>query len=144
MKQRNRLLSLLCILILVFALNVSASLAENTVAFAGGCGTPEDPWQVATPAQLDAIRNDLTASYILTADIDLADFGAFTPIGAYVQDKSEDPNGEEPILESAFTGTLEGGGHVISNLTIDRPESMGVGLFACIAAQCSAPRWWAI
>ena len=135
MKQRNRLLSLLCALILTLALSVPAALAENTVAFAGGSGTAEDPWQVATPAQLDAIRNDLTASYILIADIDLADFGAFTPIGSYVQDKSEDPDGEDPILEYAFTGTFEGDGHVISNLTIERPEDMGVGMFACIAGE---------
>ena len=135
MKQRNRLLSLLCALILALALSMPAALAENTVAFAGGSGTPEDPWQVATPAQLDAIRNDLTASYILTADIGLADFGAFAPIGAYVQDKSEDPDGEAPILEYAFTGTFDGDGHVISNLTIEQPESMGVGMFACIAGE---------
>ena len=135
MKQRKRLLSLLCALILALAFSVPAALAENTAAFAGGSGTLEDPWQVATPAQLDAIRNDLTASYILTEDIDLANFGVFTPIGAYVQDKSENPDGEEPILEYAFTGTFEGGGHVISHLTIEQPESMGVGMFACIAGE---------
>ena len=140
MKQRNRLLSLLCALILALVLSVPASLAESTVAFAGGSGTAEDPWQVASPAQLDAIRNDLTASYILTADIDLADFGAFAPIGAYVQDKSEDPDGEDPILEYAFTGTFDGDGHVISNLTIEQPENMGVGMFACIAGETAFAR----
>lgn len=140
MNRKYRLLSIVCAAILSLVLCLPVSLAESAVTFAGGSGTPDDPWQVATPEQLDAIRNDLTASYILTADIDLADFGVFTPIGEYVQDKSEDPDGEEPILESAFTGTFEGNGHMISNLTIEQPESMGVGMFACIAGDTAFAR----
>src|SRR5690606_31762935 len=40
-------------------------------AFAGGHGSSEDPWQVATPGQLFALRGDLLAHYRLVADIDL-------------------------------------------------------------------------
>lgn len=128
---RFKLLSLLCALVLALCLPCAA--AET--AFAGGSGTPDDPWQIETAEQLAAISGDLTASYRLIADIDLSEYGPWTPIGAYVQDKSTDPDGEDPILEYAFTGTFDGGDHVISNLTIDQPEGMGVGLFACIAGE---------
>lgn len=133
-----KILSLLCALAMTIALCPTASLAES--GFAGGSGTAADPWQIETAAQLAAINNDLTASYVLTADIDLSAYGEWTPIGAYVQDKSSDPDGEDPILEYAFTGTLDGGNHVISNLTISEPEGMGVGLFACIAGEDGAAR----
>ena len=52
-------------------------------SFAGGSGTVEDPWQVATAEQLDSIRNDLTAHYILTDDIDLSVYKNLDPIGSF-------------------------------------------------------------
>ena len=38
---------------------------EEPSTFAGGTGTEEDPYLIETATQLDAIRNDLTASYKL-------------------------------------------------------------------------------
>lgn len=48
------------------------SLTANI--FAGGDGSAENPYQVASAAQLDAVRNDLDAHYIQVADIDLSGF----------------------------------------------------------------------
>lgn len=66
--------------------------------FAGGSGTPADPYQIATAAQLDGIRNHLDAHFILTANIDL--------------------NGVRflPICDD-FSGSLDGNGFAISNWT---------------------------
>ena len=96
--------------------------------FAGGSGTAEDPWQINTAEQLDLIHNDLTAHYVLTEDIDLSDYENWDPIGAFqpLSDKPEEA--EIPHPDFAFTGTFDGNGHTISNLTIDAPVSMGVGL----------------
>ena len=65
---------------------------------------------------------------VLTEDIDLSDYENWDPIGAFqpLSDKPEEA--EIPHPDFAFTGTFDGNGHTISNLTIDAPVSMGVGL----------------
>jgi len=69
---------------------------------------------IASYDQLQGIQyNDLDGNYILVADIDCDGF-AFVPIGT-----SSEP----------FTGTFDGGGFTISNLTIYRPGESNVGLF---------------
>ncbi|WP_407179468.1 YDG domain-containing protein [Bradyrhizobium sp. STM 3562] len=74
----------------------------------------------ATAADLQGMRGNLSGHYVLGADIDASatsgwNSGAgFNPIG--------------PSLVG-FTGTLDGLGHTISNLTINRSTQQGVGLF---------------
>ena len=58
---------------------------------------------ISDRAGLEAITNDLSGKYYLTADIDLSGV-EWVPIGA----DDTDP----------FTGTFDGQGHVISNMTI--------------------------
>ena len=71
--------------------------------------------EVGTPDQLDNMRNDLTAYYKLTADIDLSGVANFSAIG--------------PDSNSPFTGKLSGNGHVISNLKINNVNSKRQALF---------------
>lgn len=73
--------------------------------------------KITSVQQLLQIRNDLSGNYTLEADLDLSEVEDFVPIG----------NEETP-----FTGTFDGNGHVISNLSISRGESTDVGLFGCI------------
>ena len=113
--------------------NVSSGNTEVTEQslFAGGSGSVEDPYQVATADQLDHIREELDASFVLIADIDLSGYENWQPIGEF-QSKSDAPEDAEiPKEEAAFRGSLDGNGHTISNLTIDAPQSMAVGLFGC-------------
>ena len=111
----------------------TAKETETAVLFAGGAGTAEDPWQIATAEQLDRIRDDLTAHYILIDDIDLSAYGNWTPIGAF-QPKSDAPeDAEVPHPDYAFAGTFDGAGHTISKLTVTGEAPMGVGLFGCAA-----------
>ncbi|WP_024327281.1 glycine-rich domain-containing protein [Thioalkalivibrio sp. AKL19] len=49
--------------------------------FAGGDGTPESPYEIATPEQLALIGDDPTAHYVLMGDIDL-DGVDWQPIGS--------------------------------------------------------------
>ena len=93
----------------------------SSVTFEGGTGTPEDPYQIATAEQLDAIRNNLGASYVLVNDIDLSNYGNWVPIG----DSSS----------SGFTGTLDGNGHSIQNMTI---TSSGLDYSAFIGSALNA------
>jgi hypothetical protein len=90
--------------------------------FAGGDGSAANPWQIATPAQLDQLRDYLGPGhvdkhFVLVSDIDLRDFAAgegWVPIG---------DDGE------AFSGHLYGDGYVVRHLTIDRPDHDHQGLF---------------
>jgi hypothetical protein len=71
--------------------------------------------EINDAAGLDAIRNDLTGFYSLTANIDLSGFPNFTPIGTQ---------------ENPFKGYLEGNKHVIKNMTINQQGNDCQGLFA--------------
>ena len=82
--------------------------------FAHGSGTASDPYLVATAADLNGVRDYLSAHFRQTADIDLSGYSNWVPIG-------NDSTG--------FTGTYDGAGHTVSNLTIDRASENFIGLF---------------
>ncbi len=104
---------------------------ETDQRFAGGAGTAEDPWQIATADQLNRIRDDLTAHYVLIDDVDLSGYENWVPIGAF-RSKSDAPEDAEiPHPDYAFTGTFDGAGHTVSNLTVNSEDPMGAGLFGC-------------
>ncbi len=103
------------------------SLAVSTVNahFAVGKGTEAEPYEVATLEQLQAIADsaNLDKYFILVNDIDASETGNW-----------HQGEGFEPIgnRNNPFKGTFDGGGHTISNLTIDRPEQTYVGLFGYV------------
>ncbi len=104
---------------------------KEDVQFAGGSGTAEDPWQIATSEQLDRVRDDLKAHYILTEDIDLSGYEKWIPIGAFQSLSDAPEDAEVPHPDYAFTGTFDGAGHTISNLKVSCEAPMGAGLFGC-------------
>lgn len=95
--------------------------------FSGGLGTVADPYQIETIEQLQSINAQATLMgryYVLIDDID-AKISAtwnsgkgFTPIGYPQTDGSYLP----------FTGSIDGQGHRIEYLTINRPEEDQVAL----------------
>lgn len=92
--------------------------------FAGGDGTLDDPYQVETAEQLNAVRDYLDNHFIFIADIDLAPYKSgegWEPIGTFVDWDHPD--------NAPFTGSLDGKGHTITNLFINRPDQDHVGLF---------------
>ena len=80
-----------------------------------GSGTPEDPFGISTPAQLNAVRDYLSASFILLNDIDLS--AETSENGAYYNNGA----GWSPIGTAAtpFTGTFNGDKHKIIGLKLN-------------------------
>lgn len=74
--------------------------------FAGGDGSKENPYQIATAAQLNAVRNHMDSHFVLINDIDLSKYN-WEPIGGML-DKNEE--------SQVFRGTLDGQGHKIQNM----------------------------
>lgn len=82
--------------------------------FAGGNGTAKNPYLIATAGDLMQIGSDITANYKLNADIDCG--GATIP-------KVKD-----------FSGTLDGAGYTISNLTMRGNDNTALFINATEAA----------
>jgi hypothetical protein len=102
--------------------------------FAGGTGTADDPYQIATPEQLMSIGADtwpLTRHFILTADIDL---DPDLPGGRVFEAAVIAPD-TDPAMESfqgvPFRGAFDGNGHKISHMTIQGAGYLG--LFGALA-----------
>ncbi len=85
---------------------------QNDNVFAEGDGTAENPYQVATPEQLNEVRNYLSAYFIQICDIDMTE--ATSENGIYYNFGS----GWVPIGDdtSPFTGTYNGDEHKIIGL----------------------------
>nr|WP_321456930.1 GLUG motif-containing protein [uncultured Cohaesibacter sp.] len=82
---------------------------------------------IANMHQMALINEDLTADYLVTVDIDASETGE--------GDDSSSVWGSEGFVSvgtsssNAFSGTFDGGGHTISDLTINAGSSNTVGLF---------------
>ncbi|WP_178024407.1 S-layer homology domain-containing protein [uncultured Paenibacillus sp.] len=101
--------------------------ADSEGTAVAGSGTAGDPFIVTTLDQLDAVRDNLTAHYRLGADIDASATAGWDGGAGWM------PIGERGGGSSTqFTGVFDGAGHVIRNLTINRPSQDGVGLFGMI------------
>lgn len=91
--------------------------ASAAGVFAGGDGTESNPYQIRTAEQLDAVRNDMDAHYILMEDIDLSTIDNWRPIGG-ISGNPHDPSFSAINDSYPFTGTFDGNGHIISNIKI--------------------------
>ncbi len=102
------------------------------VAYSGGSGTENDPWQIATKADLKTLSEtstDWASHFIQTADIEFAqsDFesgGDFYNSGAGFHHIGNDT--------VRFTGSYDGNEYTISNLFINRPTTDFIGLFGMV------------
>ena len=103
------------------------TVGNNTV-YMDGLGTAAYPYQISTADQLKLFRDIVNGSNgqtpnrgacaVLTADIDLNN-EAWTPIG--------------PDRDSAYTGTFDGQGHTVKNLSVTVNVQPGrAGLFGCV------------
>lgn len=113
---------------------------ENSASpFAGGLGTPEDPYRIATAGQLAEIKDYRDKSFILISDIDLSSYGNWDPIGTFNMEIDDPEKGEVAKSSLAFVGRFDGNGHTISNLTVNRPDTFGVGLFGFVMGNAAFP-----
>ncbi|MCG8373843.1 MAG: hypothetical protein MI700_09930, partial [Balneolales bacterium] len=100
--------------------NLPESIGDSP--FQSGSGTSEDPYMIATAAQLDSMRNYNTSHFKLNANLDLN-------VSPYNTGEGWEPIGSTGAV---FGGSLDGAGFVIYGLTIDRPTEDSVGLFRFI------------
>ncbi len=108
-----------------FSLIISDDVeAPLEIPFAGGMGTEEDPYQIATADQLAEVGNFMGNHFVVTADIDAASLGDLDPIGNYI------PESHDGVY---FENTFDGNGHVISNLSIHNDDG-ATGMFAAISS----------
>ncbi|WP_276253591.1 GLUG motif-containing protein [Halomontanus rarus] len=106
-------------LALVLVLSVPAMAIGSVGATAT---TQSGAIEISTVDELQAMNDDLSADYVLVDDIDASETATwnngagFEPIG--------------PTANGSFMGSLDGNGHEISGLTINRPDENHAGLFA--------------
>ena len=109
--------------IYLFGILLILSSQLSHAQFAGGAGTASNPFLVSTAEHLNNVRNHLNTTSLVyfrqTANIDLSSFANWMPIGG---------GGTTNI----FNGVYDGNGHIITNLTINRPDTDNVGLFGLI------------
>jgi hypothetical protein len=91
-------------------LNKTTTDCDSEEALNGVFASASAPWAICTAAQLDNIRNDLNANYVIRNDIDMKSI-PFSPIPAN------------------FRGKLDGGGFVLDGLYIAQAGMSDVGLF---------------
>lgn len=99
----------------------ATSESYNLTVFAQGDGTRENPFTISNIDELNYVRDNLEAHYKLTADLDLINIENWYPIGGTC--------GDLECEYEYFTGSFDGNGHTISNLTINRPNESYIGLF---------------
>ena len=99
-----------------------ADYYKNRGVYQNFVTTPYTLWMLVNDvSQLQKIQNNLSGNYAIGKDIDASETrswnggAGFSPIGYLYNDP--------------FQGRLDGMNHVISDLYIDRPNTIGVGLF---------------
>ena len=147
MKVKHKFLNILLAVCMVFCMTPATVFAEDNVpdtvwtdyaatSFAGGTGSAEDPYQIATAEQLAKLSKDVQNGnmyrnnfFKLTADIDLGEH-RWVPIGIYKWESSGD------VTNKMFLGFIDGNNKTISNLTIDeRTDKNAAGFFGNIRNQ---------
>jgi hypothetical protein len=112
---------------------ISVLLMQNAYAsggtFGGGTGTPADPYMIEDVDDLQAMKNNLTAYYALSNDVDASATSGWNS-----------GRGFEPIGDDGnrFSGGFDGKGYTITSLYIDHPNTDNVGLFGHVGHDTEA------
>ena len=107
--------------------------AEEPSKFLAAIGAPNpNAIKIYTAQDLDNVRKNLSGSYVLMNDIDLAGYsgGQWEPIGGFFWDSfDEDMYDYDDTYDFAFTGNFDGQGHIIKNMKITGNKYLFNGLF---------------
>ncbi|WP_321348703.1 MBG domain-containing protein [Halopseudomonas oceani] len=97
---------------------INLQSGNNFTTQKGSTGSVINYIVVNDAAALQAMNSDLAANYAVGSNIDLGSISNWQPVGG----------------SDRFTGTFNGLGHTLSNLTIDRSSTDFVGLFGATAS----------
>lgn len=124
-------LAVFCAVLLVMVPLAQRFFVPNTEIANPGFRYDGEYIEIYTAADLDAVRNNLTANYRLMADIVFAD-ADFAEGGAFA-------GGWKPIGDSdrPFVGIFDGNGHIIYNLQVHSSKTYA-GLFGVVGWDFSA------
>lgn len=100
--------------------------ADVDVTTLDGSGTDDDPYRITNTSELQAIEDDRTATYELATDIDASGTENWNS-GLGFSPLHNDNN-------QTFNGVLDGNGHSISGLYMNRIGVDRVGLFAVVGS----------
>ena len=144
MKVKHKFLNVLLAVCMVLCMTPAPVFAEDNVpasvwtdyaetSFAGGSGSAEDPYQIATAEQLAKLSKDVSNGttyegkfFKLTEDIDLSDH-RWVPIGIYQLESSGS------VTNDSFRGFIDGNNKTISGLIVDeRTDKNAAGFFGNI------------
>ena len=131
--SRKVILIIFFIVCLISQSGMTTWAAEVNSDFSGGDGSPENPYVVSTPTQLNNVRKYTDACFIQANDIDMSSETAadgiyynngsgWIPIGGEYNNKTAEYN--------SFNGIYDGNGLKITGLKIQHKESVDyTGLF---------------
>ncbi len=105
------------ILVMILILGLIPVAISAGSGFQGGSGSVSNPYQIINAQQLYNMRTNLSANYILMANIDLSSYNNWEPIGNF---------------NARFNGSLNGNGYKISNLMINRSSGDYQALFGAM------------
>lgn len=115
------------------------TISRNTTLYAKWASA--SAIRIKSAEELNNIRKDptsLSQSYVLANDIDLSGFDSWSPIGEPVLDHTGKKEHENMVFH--FTGSFDGNGYAIKNMTIDNIKAdeefnyLCIGLFGQVAA----------
>ena len=129
-RMNTHKISAILVLLLAFSILPASALAK----YAGGLGTAENPYRIATAANLltlAANTDDYDKYFVLTADIDLKPNLPGRRLFTTAVIAPDTDNSNDSFDGIPFTGVFDGAGHKIINLTIDAngAENDFLGLF---------------
>ena len=118
--------SIVCLLVFVLS-----SVVYSGGIYSGGSGIAGDPYRISTAADLDDIGNhtdDYAKCFILTNDVDMTGYSYTAAVIAPDTD-----NTSWTFQGTRFTGTFDGNGFAVYNLTVDGSGSYYTGLFGSVS-----------
>lgn len=128
--QNNELFDLTDYLVKINGTQIGVTSTSDSLFFyeeMDGSGTIEDPYQIDNVNNLQIVQKDLTAHYILMNDINAS------VTSTWNGGKGFEPIGGNTLTTlnpgSTFTGSLNGNGHVIKDIYINRPNNYFISVF---------------
>jgi hypothetical protein len=129
-RMNARKISAIVVLLLAFSILPASVMAK----YAGGLGTADKPYRIATAANLltlAATTDDYDKYFVLTANIDLKPNLPGRRLFTTAVIAPDTDNSNDSFEGTPFIGVFDGAGHKIINLTIDAngAENDFLGLF---------------